>query len=110
MEEKSTSKCLIALGAHADDIDLRAGATLAKYVAEGYTIVYGVVTTSASGIPNMSPNEAIKIRQKEAENAAKLYGAEPLFLNFHQCVYPPGPSDKLPKGKLSLAVASKDDQ
>ncbi len=102
------NRYILAFGAHADDIDLRAGATLVNYMRKGYPIVYVVVTTSASGIPTVSPNEAFHIRQKEATDAAKLYGTKPVFLNFQQCVYPPGSSDKLPKDKPSIAVTAED--
>lgn len=97
-------KSIIAFGAHSDDIDLRAGATLSKYRKEGYAIHYVVVTTSASGIPNLSPNEAFPIRQQEAEEAAKLYGTTPIFLNFQKTINE-GPSDQLPQDKPYIATA-----
>ncbi|HXS15520.1 MAG TPA: PIG-L deacetylase family protein [Candidatus Saccharimonadales bacterium] len=95
---------ILAFGAHSDDIDLRAGATFAKYLREGKTIVYVVVTTSASGIPKLSPNEAFIIRQNEAKEAAKLYNTEPIFLNFEKTVTE-GPSDELPTGMPYIATS-----
>lgn len=101
-------KTIMAFGAHADDIDLRAGATLFKYLKLGYHIVYMTVTTSASGIPGLPPNEALLIRQEEARNAANLYHATSIFLNFQQCTYPDGASDQLPKENPPISVASHD--
>ncbi|MBI4176141.1 MAG: PIG-L family deacetylase [Candidatus Aenigmarchaeota archaeon] len=103
-------KYIMAFGAHSDDIDIRAGGTAAKYVDKGYGLVYVVVTTSASGINGLSPNGSIKIRHGEARKAAKLYGTEPVFLDFHQCVYPPGKTDRLPKGNICISQASDNEK
>jgi LmbE family N-acetylglucosaminyl deacetylase len=97
-------KSIIAFGAHSDDVDLRVGATLLNYKKQGYDIHYVVVTTSASGIPKLSPNEAFPIRQHEAEEAAKLYGTKPIFLNFQKTVNE-GASNQLPQGKPYVATA-----
>ena len=80
-------KCIIAVGAHADDIELRMGATLAKYIAGGYKGVYIVLTCSNSGWNYPSPeggpgayshsDEISRIRcEQEAPAAAKVLGAE----------------------------------
>nr|MBC8228344.1 PIG-L family deacetylase [bacterium] len=37
-------KIIMAIGAHADDVEIRAGGTLAKYHEMGYEVVY-VLTT-----------------------------------------------------------------
>ena len=103
------NKSILAFGAHSDDIDLRAGATLSKYRRQGYEIHYIVVTTSASGIPGLSPNEAFPIRQQEAAKAAKLYETEPIFLNFQKTVNQ-GPSDLLPRDKPYIATALRDEE
>lgn len=108
--ERKLKKYIIAFGAHADDIDLRAGATFVNYVKSGYELIYVVVSTSASGIPDIAPNEAYIIRQEEAKQAAQIYNTKPVFLNFQQCIYPPGPFDKLPQINPTLALASQDEK
>jgi LmbE family N-acetylglucosaminyl deacetylase len=101
-------KCILVFGAHSDDVEGMAGGTLAKYVAEGYQGIYVCVTNNLSGnriekIPGnwdfgsgkltatitLSPKmyqvdalETMQIRREEALQAAKVFGAEPVFLDF----------------------------
>ena len=42
-------KSIAVVMAHADDIELSAGATLAKYIHEGYRALYGVLSRCNSG-------------------------------------------------------------
>ena len=70
--------------AHADDIEYSAGATFAKYMAQGYRGLYGVLSrcnsgwtvTEEKGGHYISSLEIIPQRRAEAEAAAKLFGAE----------------------------------
>jgi LmbE family N-acetylglucosaminyl deacetylase len=77
-------KSICVIMAHADDIELSAGATLAKYIAEGYRALYGVMSRCNSGwtvteekgghyVPSL---EIIPQRRKEAQAAAKVFGAQ----------------------------------
>jgi LmbE family N-acetylglucosaminyl deacetylase len=97
-------KCILVFGAHADDVDEIAGGTFAKYIAMGYQGVYVCVTNNLAGCnlertpyfkkgPNFTvsnsplkyPVEAIETRQirsEEASQAAKVYGADIVFLDF----------------------------
>jgi LmbE family N-acetylglucosaminyl deacetylase len=105
-------KCIMVFGAHADDVELIAGGTFARYISEGYEGIYVCVinnfagcgiesvgggTTPPSGItgplfsvsnsPNSYPVDAletIQIRQEEAISAAAVFNATPLFLDFRQ--------------------------
>lgn len=97
-------KCILVFGAHADDVDEIAGGTFAKYIAMGYKGVYVCVTNNLAGCnlertpyfkkgPNFTvsnsplkyPVEAIETRQirsEEASAAAKVYGADIVYLDF----------------------------
>lgn len=85
-------KTIISIGAHHDDVELRSGGTLAKYVARGWRVVYAVATTT----PHYSPwpeeersgryrsnNEIIALRKEEATRGAQALGiSEVHFLDF----------------------------
>ena len=104
-------KCILVFGSHADDVESMAGGTFAKYIAEGYQGVYVCVMNNMAGCsiegvgggtsksdnpgsmsvftvsdsPQTYPVDALEtqqIRQEEGMEAAKVFGAEPVFLNF----------------------------
>jgi LmbE family N-acetylglucosaminyl deacetylase len=104
-------KCILVFGSHADDVETMAGGTFAKYIAEGYKGVYvcvmnnlagcaiegvgggtskgdnpgsvSVFTVSGSQLPYpVDALETQQIRQEEGLQAAKVFGAESVFLNF----------------------------
>lgn len=99
-------KCIMVFGGHADDVDEIAGGTLAKYVAMGYEGVYVCVINNLDGCnlertpwydegPNFtvsdSPHkypvgalETSQIREEEARQAAAVYPAIPVFLNYKE--------------------------
>ena len=99
-------KHILAIGAHADDLELSMGGTLLKYRAEGYTITYLLTTNNMSGgyawidekgkvcSRNPQPEEEMEIRKKEAENAAKeFFDTTVIHLNCPQRHYT-GPDGK----------------
>ena len=97
-------KCIMVFGAHADDVDEIAGGTFARYIAMGYEGVYVCVTNNLAGCnlertpyfkkgpdftvsdsPLKYPVEALETRQirsEEALQAAAVYGAVAVFLDF----------------------------
>ncbi len=101
-------KCILVFGAHADDVEGLAGGTFAKYIAAGYEGCYVCVTNNSAGCvlentqsprwglgtrftvstsPKMYPVDAletIQIRQEEARQAAAIFGAIPVFLDFRE--------------------------
>ncbi len=103
-------KCIMVFGAHADDVEEMAGGTFAKYIAEGYQGVYvSVVKNYAGNTVEKAPGsfdfvknkptgrlsgspgtygvdalETAQMREEEALQAAKVFGAEPVFLNFRE--------------------------
>jgi LmbE family N-acetylglucosaminyl deacetylase len=103
-KKEKPCKCIMVFGAHADDVDEIAGGTFAKYIAMGYEGVYVCVTNNLAGCnlertpyykpgPNFTfSNSPLKypvggletrqIRSEEAIQAARVYGAVPVFLDF----------------------------
>jgi LmbE family N-acetylglucosaminyl deacetylase len=99
-------KCILVIGAHADDVDENAGGTLAKYVAMGYEGIYVCAINNLDGCNlertpwyNKGPNfsisnsphkyrvgalETSQIREEEAKAAAAVYPATPIFLNYKE--------------------------
>ena len=74
---------LIAIGAHHDDVEVRCGGTLAKYVRDGWRVVYVVACTTPYYFPTdeqkktgnyLSNCEAIDLRKREATRAALSLG------------------------------------
>ena len=84
----SPEKCIIVVGAHADDVEQIAGATFAKHLAQGYKGVYVVLanemTANVIGREDQPADalEAIQHRTENALDAASYYGAVPVFFNF----------------------------
>jgi LmbE family N-acetylglucosaminyl deacetylase len=81
---RDVKKTITVIMAHADDIELYAGATLAKYIADGYRALYGVLSrcnsgwtvTEEKGGHYISSLEIIPQRRAEAGAAARVFGAE----------------------------------
>ena len=62
---------VLAFGAHPDDIEVGMGGAIARYSKNKYDVIMVIAT-----IPNKR-----EVRWKEAENAAKILGAELLILD-----------------------------
>lgn len=73
-------KCIVAIAAHADDIDFTAAGSLAKYIHNGTTVHYVVLTDGSRGTNN--DNDIVKTRQAEQRAACAEIGVtEVHFLN-----------------------------
>ncbi len=101
-------KCIMIFGAHADDIEIMAGGTAAKYIiGEGYEGIYVMMSNNSccgftgrslpglgnppvvkeTGSPQFYPIDAlesIQMRTEEAKNAAAAVGAKMVFLNLRE--------------------------
>lgn len=65
-------KCdILAFGAHADDVEIGMGGTIAKYVKKGYNIVICDLTEA-----ELSSNGTVDLRRQEAKNAADILGVK----------------------------------
>lgn len=60
---------ILAFGAHADDVEIGMGGTIAKYAAEGKSIGICDLTNA-----EMSSNGTVEIRKQEAKKAAEILG------------------------------------
>ncbi len=123
----------MAIGSHADDIEVHVGGTLLKYHDIGYDLVYVMSTNNMSGsisevqndgtiaTRNAGPVEMMKIRKAECDSAAQVLGTKPIHLDHPQRhYYDPGLSRKaklqygckLPEGVdadvASILTASED--
>lgn len=84
IESKKFMKYLF-VGPHPDDIEIGAGATLAKLVQDGKDVYMLICTDGGCGSenPNITPEEISKIRWEESQKAAKYLGVEKIRnLNF----------------------------
>src|SRR6185369_8259701 len=71
-------KIVLAVGAHADDLECCAGGTLAKFAADGASVHYLVLTDGRNGTSDaeVSQNEFVARRQAEQRAAAEIMGVE----------------------------------
>jgi len=79
------AKTVLVVGAHPDDNDFGAGATVAKAAREGAEIIYLIATTGQRGSSDetMTPEKLSGIRKKEQEEAAGVLGVREVhFLDY----------------------------
>lgn len=100
-------KKIMAIGAHADDIELRSGGTLLKYLEKGYEIIYVMSTNNFSGnwskrqpdgsikVEKTIPEIIMKQRKLETGKAAAVFKTEPVHLDHPQRHY------NLPDGSMT---------
>ena len=98
-------KMILAVGAHADDVEMSMGGTILKYLDQEYELTYVLATNNMSGefayldengnvrSRSIQPEDEIKVRQEEARKAAAMFGTVPIHLNFAQRHYT-GPDGK----------------
>ncbi len=107
-DKEQPRKCIMVFGAHADDIEVMAGGTFAKYtIGENYEGICVMMSNNSccgftgraqpglgnpplikeTGSPKFYPIdglESIQIRTEEAKQAAAEYGAKIVFLNYRE--------------------------
>jgi LmbE family N-acetylglucosaminyl deacetylase len=90
--EQYSPKVVLAVGAHADDIDFGYGfgasGSIAKWASEGAEVHYLVLTDGCKGTADtsMSPEQLRDVRQKEQRSAAQALGAREVhFLDYEDC-------------------------
>jgi LmbE family N-acetylglucosaminyl deacetylase len=80
-----TGKTVLVVGAHPDDNDFGAGATVAKAARERAAVIYLIATTGQRGSSDqtMTPERLSAIRKKEQQDAAGALGVrEVRFLDY----------------------------
>lgn len=78
-------KIVLIVGAHPDDNDFGAGATVAKAARQEAKVIYLIATTGQRGSSDqaMTPERLSGIRKKEQEEAAKFLGVREVhFLDY----------------------------
>ncbi len=73
---------ILALGAHADDLELQCAGTLARWARQGHHIVMATATWCKFGSYELSLEECSRLRHAEAAESAGLIGAEYRALMF----------------------------
>ncbi|MBP2233374.1 LmbE family N-acetylglucosaminyl deacetylase [Azospirillum agricola] len=73
---------ILALGAHADDVELGCGGSLLRWAAEGHEIVLYVATDSAYAAPDGRPVRTAQTAAREAEASARRLGAQLVIGSF----------------------------
>jgi len=93
---------ILALGAHPDDVEFACGAILTKMADEGKSICIADMTLGQKG-----SHGTPEIRRKEGEAAAKVIGAERVFLDFIDCEMTDSYEGRLKLVKLFREVKPK---
>ncbi|MCL4392675.1 PIG-L family deacetylase [Patescibacteria group bacterium] len=74
-------KIILAVSAHEDDLEFGCSGTISKWVKEGASAYYLILTDGSRGsdIKGTKKDDLIKTRAKEEENAAKILGVKEVF-------------------------------
>lgn len=73
------ARTILAIGAHAGDMEVSCGAVLAKHAMNGDRVVMLHLTLGEGGNPALTPEKYGEQKRREAEAAAKILGAEAIF-------------------------------
>ena len=79
---------IMAIGAHAGDMELTAGGIMAKYAQEGGRTTFVHLTPGEKGHPKLSSQEYAEQKTKEGKQAAKILNAEVRFLPYKDAELP----------------------
>lgn len=81
-------KRILAIGGHAGDMDLTAGAVIAKYTQSGHKATFLHLTPGEKGHPTLPPDEYAKQKVEEAHRFADIVGADVRFLAYKDAELP----------------------
>lgn len=79
---------ILAIGGHAGDLDLTAGAVIAKYTQAGHKATFLHLTPGEKGHPTLSPEEYGRQKIEEAKQFADIVGADVRFLDYKDAELP----------------------
>ncbi|MFA4028463.1 MAG: hypothetical protein GDYSWBUE_000343 [Candidatus Fervidibacterota bacterium] len=74
--------CIVAIGAHAADVEFMCGATLLKHAINGWDVHIVHMTLGEKGHAKLSPSEYGAQKRREAEEAARMLKASVHFMPF----------------------------
>ena len=77
----SSVLCVVA---HPDDIEYGTAAAVNRWVGEGATVAYFLLTRGEAGIDTMSPDEAARVREAEERESARRVGVETVDFGDHR--------------------------
>ncbi|HEY9166553.1 MAG TPA: PIG-L family deacetylase [Candidatus Kryptonia bacterium] len=80
---KNGTQTILAIGAHAGDMEISCGAVLAKQAMMGDRVVILHLTLGEGGNPKMSAEDYGSQKKREALKVDSLLGAEPIFGPYH---------------------------
>jgi LmbE family N-acetylglucosaminyl deacetylase len=66
----------LAVVAHPDDLEFGSAAAVARWTAQGKTVVYCLVTSGEAGIDGMAPEETRGVREAEQRASAAVVGVD----------------------------------
>ncbi|HYG94736.1 MAG TPA: PIG-L deacetylase family protein [Nocardioides sp.] len=72
-EDWERALCIVA---HPDDMEFGAAAAVARWTAQGKTVVYCMVTSGEAGIDGMDPDRCREVREAEQVESARIVGVE----------------------------------
>jgi N-acetylglucosamine malate deacetylase 1 len=73
------ARTILAIGAHAGDMEVSCGAVLVKHTMNGDRVVMLHLTFGEGGNPALTPEKYGEQKRREADAAAKILGAEVIF-------------------------------
>lgn len=73
---------ILAVGAHPDDLELLCAGTLAKYAVQGHEVTMAIATNGELGSTNLTKVQTAATREEEARAAARIIGAELIWMGF----------------------------
>lgn len=79
LSSAAQNRTILAIGAHCGDMEITAGAVLAKHHKLGDRVVLLHLTLGEGGNPKLSAEEYGAQKRREAIEAAKILGAETIF-------------------------------
>jgi LmbE family N-acetylglucosaminyl deacetylase len=79
---------ILAIGGHAGDMDLTAGAVIAKYTQAGHKATFLHLTPGEKGHPRLTPEDYAKQKIEEAHRFAEIVGADVRFLAYKDAELP----------------------
>ena len=88
LSASAQQRTILAIGAHAADMDLTAGAILAHQKTLGDRVVILHMTLGEAGNPNMSPAQYAEQKRREALASGKALGAEVIFGPYADALLP----------------------
>ena len=77
----SSVLCVVA---HPDDIEYGTAAAVHRWVGEGATVSYFLLTRGEAGIDTMAPDEAARVREEEERESARRVGVDVVEFGDHR--------------------------